>query len=36
MPADFLLVAVTILFITVLAAYIPARRAATQLYSLKS
>lgn len=36
MPADFILVAATIAFITLLAAYIPARRAATQLYSLKS
>ncbi len=36
MPADFVLVSITIVFIAVLAAIIPAKRAVTQLYSLKS
>jgi lipoprotein-releasing system permease protein len=36
LPADFLLVAITILFISVLAAYIPSRKASVQAFSLKS
>ncbi|RFM29721.1 FtsX-like permease family protein [Deminuibacter soli] len=35
-PADFILVTATVAFITVLAAFLPARKAATQQFSLKS
>lgn len=35
-PGDFLLVAVTVLFIAVIASWLPARKASMQLYSLKS
>ncbi|NNV55933.1 FtsX-like permease family protein [Limnovirga soli] len=34
--ADFLLVAVTVITVALLAAYIPSRKAATQIFSLKS
>lgn len=33
---DFLLVTLTVLFVTILAAWLPSRKAAAQLYSLKS
>lgn len=33
---DFLLVTLTVLFVTILAAWLPSRKAASQLYSLKS
>ena len=35
-PQDFLLVALTVLMVAILAAFVPARKAATQFFSLKS